>query len=62
MDIRIGQVYRPKSGPAIDITIVDYAGPGFYVVRNAVGTGDTWSMYGQDILDRYTHQPGAQAY
>jgi hypothetical protein len=61
MDIRIGQVYRPTSGPAIDVAIVDFDGPGFYIVRNASGSGGTRSMSG-DALARYTYLPDAFAY
>lgn len=62
MNIRIGQVYSPNSGPAINIAIVDYDGPGYYIVRRASGDGGTWTMYGQDIVDGYTYLPDATAY
>lgn len=61
MDIRIGQVYRPTSGPAIAVAIVDYDGPGFYIVRNASGSGGTRSM-SADALASYAHDPDAVAY
>lgn len=59
--IRIGQVYRPTSGPAIDVAIVDYAGPGVYIVRNASGSGGTRTM-SADVLASYTYLPDAFAY
>jgi hypothetical protein len=40
---------------------VDYAGPGFYIVRNASGSGGTRSM-SADALASYTHDPDAFAY
>lgn len=60
--IRIGQVWRPNSGPAIDIAIVDFDGPGFYIVRNASGDAGTRSMSGDLITSGYTYLPDAYAY
>lgn len=60
MDIRIGQVYRPTSGPAVAVAIVDYAGPGVYVVRNANGSGGTRTMTDHQIAS-YAHDPDAVA-
>lgn len=61
VNIRIGQVYRPTSGPAIAVAIVDYAGPGVYVVRNASGSGGTRTMSDHDLAS-YTYDPDAFAY
>jgi hypothetical protein len=61
MDIRVGQVWRPKSGNGRAIAIVDFAGPGLYIVRNAAGDGDTWTMTDR-ALARYAFDPTAIAY
>jgi len=61
-DIFIGQVWVPNSGPAIDIAIVDFEGPGYYIVRNANGSGGTRSMRGDQITSRYTYDPDRYAY
>jgi hypothetical protein len=61
MDIRVGQVWRPKSGTGVAIAIVDFAGPGYYIVRSAAGDGDTRTMSARD-LTRYTYDPDAIAY
>lgn len=61
MDIRVGQVWRRKCGAGPSVAIVDYAGPGYYVVRNAAGDGDTRTMSARDLAN-YTHDPDAIAY
>lgn len=61
MDIRIGQVWRPKSGTGPAIAIVDFAGPGIYIVRNAAGDGDTRTITARGLA-RYVYDPAAFAY
>jgi hypothetical protein len=61
MNIRVGQVWRPKSGNGPAIAIVDFAGPGYVIVRNAAGDGDTWTISDRK-LNRYTFDPNAIAY
>lgn len=58
-NIRIGQVWRPKSGPSI--AIVDFAGPRLYIVRNADGSGDTWVLSAATLAS-YIYDPDAFAY
>lgn len=60
--ILIGQVWLPDDPAQLAIAIVDFEGPGYYIVRNANGTGGTRSMRGDTITSRYTHDPDSLAY